>query len=144
MIRKLLTGACLAILSLPVLSQGKITVQIRNFENNKGGCIVCLYDNAGDFSDKGKPVKCTTLPIVNKTTKAVFENVLPGSYAILVIHDANNNQKFDTNFLGIPKEGYGASRNKLPMAAAPKFDENSFPVTDGVTVDCSIRLRYIF
>ena len=144
MIRKLFTGVCLTILSLPVLSQGKINVQIGKFENNKGSCIVCLYDKAGDFSDKGKPLACTTVVISNKKTNAVFENITPGTYAILVIHDANNNQKFDTNFLGIPKEGYGASRNKLPMAAAPKFAENSFSLADGATIDCSIRLRYIF
>lgn len=125
-------------------SQGKINVQVTNFSNNKGSCIICLYDSADDFSDKGKPVQCTTVPVANKNTTAVFNNIAPGTYAILVIHDANNNRKFDTNFLGIPKEGYGASQNKLPFAGAPKFEENKFVVTDQSVNYSNIKLRYLF
>jgi len=33
----------------------------------------------------------------------------PGTYAIACYHDENDNGKLDTNFLGIPKEGTGAS-----------------------------------
>lgn len=125
-------------------SQGRIDVHINNFANSKGSCIVCLYDSAESFSDKGTPLQCTTVSIQNKTTKAFFDNVHPGTYAILVVHDANNNRKFDTNFLGIPKEGYGASKNKLPFAAAPKFEDNHFFLLNGVAKEVDIRLRYIF
>jgi uncharacterized protein (DUF2141 family) len=144
MIRKYLTGAVLAFVSLQAPAQNKVNVQISNFENNKGTCMVCLYDNANDFSDKGKPVQCSTVTITSKATTALFHNVKEGTYAILVIHDANNNRKFDTNFMGIPKEGYGASQNKLPFAGAPKFEENKFMVTNGATTQYNIRLRYIF
>ena len=130
--------------SATLFAQNRVNVHITNFENNKGSCIVCLYDKASEFNDKGKPVQCTTVNISNKLTKAAFDNVAPGMYAVMVIHDANNNRKFDTNFLGIPKEGYGASKNKLPFAAAPKFDDNKFAVTDGSQTECVIRLRYIF
>lgn len=125
-------------------SQSRITVHVGNFQNNKGNCIVCLYNSEREFSDKGIPLQCTTVPITNKTTTAVFENINPGTYAVLAIHDANENLRFDTNFLGIPKEGYGASKNKLPFAAAPKFNDNQIAVANGVTTDCSIRLRYVF
>jgi uncharacterized protein (DUF2141 family) len=144
LIRKLLAAGLLTIVSTLVFSQSRINVHINNFANNKGSCLVCLYNSAEDFSDKGTPLQCTTVTIANKTTTTQFENIFAGDYAILVIHDANNNRKFDTNFLGIPKEGYGASKNKLPFAAAPKFDENKFTLTDGVTKECIIKLRYIF
>ena len=46
--------------------------------------------------------------------------IKPGSYAIGVIHDENNNGELDYNFLGIPKEGYGfsgtASRKEFEKA----------------------------
>lgn len=124
-------------------AQTKVVVQVSNFENNKGTCLVCLYDNAKAFSGKGEPIATLTVGISNKTAAAVFENVPEGTYAVSVIHDANNNRKFDTNFLGIPKEGYGASQNKLPFAAAPKFDDNKFTAgSTGTTVN--IKLRYLF
>ena len=126
-------------------SQARISVRISNFENNKGSCIVCIYDNAKSFSEKGgKPVSCLTVPVDGKSAAAVFGNVRQGTYAIMVIHDANGNRKFDTNFLGIPKEGYGASQNKLPFAAAPKFEENKITVTENATTQCTIKLRYFF
>ena len=76
--------------------------------------------------------------------RSVFENVPVGNYAVSVIHDANSNNKFDTNFMGIPTEGYGASQNKLPFAAAPKFDANKFSVAGNATTMVTIKLRYLF
>ena len=125
-------------------SQNKVAVNISNFDNNKGVCIVCLYDNAKAYAGKGEPIRCLTVGIANKLATANFDNVAEGTYAISVIHDANSNKKFDKNFLGIPTEGYGASQNKLPFAAAPKFDENKFTVTAKSTTTSNIKLRYIF
>jgi uncharacterized protein (DUF2141 family) len=124
--------------------QNKITVNISNLANNKGVCIVCLYDNAKAYAGKGEPVRCVTVGVSNKLSTASFDDIAEGTYAISVIHDANSNKKFDTNFLGIPTEGYGASQNKLPFAAAPKFDENKFTVTKNSTITSNIKLRYIF
>jgi uncharacterized protein (DUF2141 family) len=125
-------------------AQNKIVVNVSNFENNNGVCIVCLYDNAKAFAGKGTPVNCLTVTVSNKTATASFEGIAEGSYAVSLIHDANNNKKFDTNFLGIPTEGYGASQNELPFAAAPKFDANKFTVTPNSTTTTNIKLRYIF
>ena len=124
-------------------AQSKVVVQITNFENNKGVAIVCLHNDAKAFSGKGEPLACERVTVANKTATAVFEAVPEGTYAVSVVHDENNNKKFDTNFLGIPKEGYGASQNKLPFAAAPKFDENKFAVKNSA-VSVNIKLRYLF
>ncbi len=123
--------------------QNKIIVQVFNFENNKGVCLVCLYNNAKAFSGKGEPVQKTIVNPINGNATAVFENVAEGDYAVSVIHDANSNNKFDTNFIGIPTEGYGASQNKLPFAAAPKFDANKFKVAANSTIIATIKLRYL-
>lgn len=141
---KIIAFVALFFMTSSVNAQNKILVQVTNFENNKGVCIVCLYDNAGAFAGKGEPLKCSTVGIANKTANASFDGITEGTYAISVIHDANNNKKFDTNFLGIPKEGYGASQNKLPFAAAPRFDENKFTVSANSTTTSNIKLRYIF
>lgn len=126
------------------LSQNSIEVNVTNFENDKGTCIACIYNNAKAFSGKGSAVECKTVKVINKKARLVFSGLIAGTYAISVIHDANNNKKFDTNFLGIPKEGYGASKNNLPFAAAPKFEENSFFVNEKGDYPCNIRLRYLF
>ena len=43
-----------------------------------------------------------------------------GDYAVSVIHDENNNAKLDT-FAGIPREGFGFSRNPAIRFGPPKF-----------------------
>ena len=59
--------------------------------------------------------------------------VAPGTYAVAVLHDENGNQAVDTNFLGIPKEGWASSRNVFPDLRAPKFDESAITLPGGET-----------
>ena len=33
-------------------------------------------------------------------------DLVPGTYAIALIHDENDNQRLDTGLFGIPKEGF--------------------------------------
>lgn len=129
--------------SVGAAAQNNVVVHVSNFENNKGVCLVCLFDNASAFTGKGQPVKKIIVAATTGTAVATFSNVPVGTYAVSVIHDANANNKFDTNFLGIPTEGYGASQNKLPFASAPKFDANKFSVAANATVTVPIKLRYI-
>jgi len=40
-----------------------------------------------------------------------FPGVAAGTYAVSAFHDENSNGKLDRNFMGIPREGVGASNN---------------------------------
>lgn len=63
----------------------------------------------------------------------VFAPVACGLYAVAVVHDENGNAKLDTNVIGIPKEGLGASRNARRMFGPPTFDDARVRVTNGRT-----------
>ncbi len=126
--------------SLSVFSQNTVIASINNFESSKGICRACLF-NSPDAFEKQNPLQCTLVTVTNNKTKAEFTNLPDGTYAIFVFHDTNKNGMMDTNWLGIPKEGYGASKNKLPFAAAPKFDPNKFFVAANTTLTLYIRLR---
>lgn len=123
------------------MAQGKVSVSISNIKNNNGVCRVCIFDNAAAFNGEGKPVQCVTAPVKANKSVALFENIPAGTYAISVFHDANNNNKFDVNFVGMPKEGYGASGNKLPFAAAPAFKANQFVLKNSQHLQLPIKLR---
>ena len=120
--------------------QNQVTVQVENFKNNEGVCQACIFQNASAF-EQMKAMQCITALIKDKRSLLIFSGVPNGSYAIFVFHDRNNNQKMDKNFLGIPKEGYGASSNKLPFASAPKFSENKFYLSNQASLKLNIRLR---
>lgn len=137
----LLSGLCI-LGSTAVQAQAKVQAVISNIENNKGVCRVCIFNNATSFNGEGgQPVQCVTAPVASRQSKAEFNNLQPGRYAIFVFHDANSNNRMDKNFVGVPKEGYGASRNKLPFAAAPNFNNNAFNISAGTTTTVNIRLR---
>ncbi|WP_232279356.1 DUF2141 domain-containing protein [Psychromonas ingrahamii] len=55
-----------------------------------------------------------------------FTDILPGKYAMAVIHDENTNGKLDTNLIGVPKEGFGFSNNAKALLSAPSFSAPSF------------------
>ena len=130
-------------IAVAVSAQGTITVNVSNLKSNNGVTRVCLFDNAAAFNGEGKPVQCVAVAIINKNATAVFQNIPAGTYAVSVFHDVNNNNKLDVNFLGIPKEGYGASKNKLPFASAPVFAENQFSLSSGGHVQLPIKLRHL-
>ena len=74
--------------------------------------------------------------------RCVFENVPPGTYAMTVIHDENDNGKLDKNFIGMPTEGYGVSNNKTHATSAPVWSECKFVVEASKKRQLAIGLRY--
>ena len=70
-----------------------------------------------------------------------FEGLAPGSYALAVIHDENGNSRLDT-FVGIPREGFGFSRNPKIGFGPPRVDAASFAV-EGGAVSQQVRMRYL-
>lgn len=124
-------------------AQSSVVANINNLKNDEGVCRACLFSNPSSFAALCKPYDCIAVSVKNKLARAVFKNVQPGSYAVFVFHDVNNNNRMDKNFLGVPKEGYGASNNKLPFAATPHFNENKFEVNTNNNVLLNIRLRNI-
>ena len=48
--------------------------------------------------------------------------------------------KLNTNALGIPREGYGFSRNIRPKFSAPKFEEAAFDLARSSQM--SVEVKY--
>jgi len=81
------------------------------------------------------------ISVTGATMEHVFDGLQPGRYAVAIIHDENSNKRLDTNFMGIPKEGYGVSNNIVNMFGPPGFDESSFSLKDGVFTT-EIKVNY--
>lgn len=139
--KRIIGGVISCMISIAAACQNRIAAEISNFSNNKGICRACLFNSPSSFEGEGgEPFKCVAITLKNQTAEAVFD-VPAGTYAMFVFHDENSNNKLDRNFLGIPKEGYGASKNKLPFAAAPTYNENKFAVEDKVTLRLKVKIR---
>jgi len=71
----------------------------------------------------------------------VFEDLPFGEYAVSLMHDENRNGKIDTNFLGIPKEGYGASNDAKAVLGPPKYADARF-LLDKPDMTMEIKVKY--
>ena len=106
---------------------GKIVIQIINIRSETGDIKISLHNQEDAFPGKHEKAVARIFSDINGTTaSAVFENIPYGEYAISVIHDENNNSKLDANFVGIPKEGYGASNDAPAQMGPPKYKDAKF------------------
>jgi uncharacterized protein (DUF2141 family) len=110
----------------------EIRVDVGGLRSGKGQVMCALYSSADGFAkDGGKALANTSSRISNGQAVCSFNNMVPGTYAVAIIHDENSNGKLDTNFMGIPKEGVGASNNAKGHFGPPKFQDAAFQFSGG-------------
>ena len=104
-----------------------ITVSIKNITNNNGNVLLSLHTK--ETFMKGPGIKNAKSQIVDGKITITFENVTPGTYAIMALHDENENNAMDFEDNGMPKESYGMSNNPMsygpPQFATAKFEMNA-------------------
>lgn len=113
-----------------------ITVTIDNVTSDKGTVLFGLHTE--DTFMKSDAIQRVASPIENGKVMAEFKNVEPGTYAILVLHDENDNKRMDFEVNGMPKEDYAMSNNPMSFGP-PQFNEAKFEVTDK---DLNLELRF--
>jgi uncharacterized protein (DUF2141 family) len=120
-----------------------IHVKVLNIRNSTGTVDCALFDSPQGFPIEvlHSATKAMVIKIRHTEARCDFEDIPPGTYALAVIHDENMNGKLDTNWLGIPREGYGFSNDAKALLGAPSFPAASFQY-DGATLDLTISLHY--
>lgn len=125
------------------LEQTQLAVEISGLKQPEGQVCLNLFDSRVGFpgnSDTAVRNRCmTTTASVSLVT--TFANLPPGSYAVSAFHDANSDNKFNRNFVGIPMEGYGFSRNPRIRTGPPDFEDTVFLVA-GQETRIEIKLNY--
>lgn len=123
------------------VSAARIIITIDGLRNAQGNVFVGLYASPAKFlhgnqTDAVRRVRASTGPIT-----VVFDNLRPGTYAVGAYHDENGNDHLDTNFLGLPIEGYALSNGIRAVFAKPNFYEAAFTVGAG-DKPVALHIRY--
>lgn len=124
---------------------GHVSVLVTGVEGAEGVVRCALFNSPQGFplgSDEATAFQRVFTEPGWGEAGCIFRDLPPGEYAIAVYHDRNENGILDTNLLGVPTEGVGASQNVIPRMGPPKFDENAFEVGLGASVWLTVRLRY--
>src|ERR1700732_1085459 len=138
-----LGGACGALGQTPAPAVNVIHVEISGLRSDKGQMLCALFSSADAFPTKAdKAVARLTAKIAERQAVCDFTRVAPGSYAVSVVHDENSNGKLDRNFIGMPREGVGASNDAKGHMGPPKFGAASFPYRGG-HLELKIHIQYL-
>jgi uncharacterized protein (DUF2141 family) len=130
---KIAAGIALTLLMTAPAQAGELKVTIVGVRSDAGAVMIGLYDSAAKFknaisrsahvgllSDKDRLIGVTMR--ARTGDQGIGFMLPPGRYALIVIHDENDNALLDTGTLGIPTEGYGFSNNAMGFFSAPDFD----------------------
>jgi uncharacterized protein (DUF2141 family) len=132
----------MSILLAAALAQaaGSITFEIGNVRSARGKVLVAVCTQ-----DKFLKEACAyhgETPARTGSVSVTVPNVPAGTYAAQAFHDENANDQVDRNFIGIPKEGVGFSRDARINFGPPKWRDAQF-VHSGAPATQRLRLRYM-
>lgn len=120
---------------------GELSVDVANLRSHKGFVRVCLTADPQNFPACIDDAQAVTRSIPASATSIRFDGLAHGDYAVAVIHDENGNRKLDT-FAGIPREGFGFSRNPPVTFGPPRFSAARFTLTGDAETQ-QVRMRYL-
>ncbi|MEA2042177.1 MAG: DUF2141 domain-containing protein [Bacteroidota bacterium] len=123
------------------IAQNSIEVNVQNLRNKKGVIRVSLYNTCQSFPKVG--LEYLKVSLNPEHPNYVFRKLPPGKYAVAVLHDENKNRHADKNWLGIPQDGFGFSRNVKPKVKAPSFEQTCVELKKGNILRLNIRLIYM-
>lgn len=141
----LLALACPALLGVaPPPSDGvSVVVTFSEARSMKGMVRACMVHLAADFPDCTDAHDAYRANVPTSALQLRFANVMPGRYAIALLHDENGNGKADLVLGMMPKEGFGFSRDAPLQMGPPKFAAAAFTVGEE-PIQLAIRMRYLF
>lgn len=142
-------GATLAAAALALLpgatGTAELSVEIANLRSGKGVVRVCLTADPANFpaciDDADAVTRSVPAAQIPAGRSVRFEGLPPGDYAVAVIHDENGNRRLDT-FVGVPREGFGFSRNPPVGFGPPRFTAARFTLGSDADVQ-QVRMRYL-
>ncbi len=120
-------------LKADVVGKAQLQLTIKGVERTEGHIIVGLFACESSYLEGVHPLFHVLLPAEPSNGKVIYTfKALPtGTYAIKLFHDINDNQKLDSNWLGIPREPYGFSNNPRIRFGPPDFAATRFHVPSG-------------
>ena len=132
-IMKNLTLILILLLISPLFSFSQIdlTIEFEQLRNNNGKLLLELNN------ENEEVIKGFSEGIADNKCVIVIKDLKPGKYAFKYFHDENNDEEINTNFMGIPKEGYGFSNNAKGAFGPPSFDKMLFELSKPDTIQCT-------
>ena len=137
-------AAVLAVTSMgSIVRAADLVVDVTGVRGDKGSVALCLWNSAEFFPNciDHPAYRAVRQPARIGSVPFRLTGVPAGVYAISVYHDEKNIGRLETNLVGMPRQGIGASNDARGRFGPPTFRAASVTVgPDGGTV--SLKLVY--
>jgi len=121
---------------------GDVVITITDLRSTEGVVRACMTTKEKIFPKCRKdPASHRTVVDASGSVTIRFTDVEPGTYAVALLHDENNDGKANRALGMMPKEGYGFSRDAKVRMGPPKFEDAVFDHT-GADQALTIKMRY--
>ena len=116
----------------------ELIIVTEGVRNSRGVVGVLIFQSPRGWPEETSAAfRSKAVPAHEGVTTIRFDDLPPGDYAAVVLHDENENMKLDRNFFGVPREGWGMSNNPKAHAKAPEFSSARFSFQG----DSRLRIR---
>ena len=143
--KKIITIATFLFVFQPVISQNlQLKIEIQNIRIPEGQIILSYYTNEETWLDEkftDHEIKFSKESVADGKMTVAIENLEPGIYGIAFSDDENGDDKLNSNWLGIPKEGFGFSRNFKVHRRKPRWEEGKFRLERDTTIVINVQYK---
>jgi uncharacterized protein (DUF2141 family) len=138
-----LAGLLAAADAPPVAETGRrVAVTVRGFRSHAGSLRVKLVSDGDGFPGSDAHVTAKRrVAIDGDPVRVAFEDVAPGDYAVVALHDEDDDAELDRTLIGLPAEGLGFSNGARIRFGPPSFAEARFALGEA-GADIAIELQY--
>lgn len=120
---------------------GSLVVTLDGYEPDVGQLLLALFRSPRGFpNDQTQAAATATAAPSGPSVAVVFPDVPPGPFAVAVFHDVNGNFELDTNFIGIPSEPWGVSKDAAGWLGPPKYASAQLTLHPGESLEITVLL----
>ena len=105
-----------------------LVVTLAGAKPASGQFLVSVFDRSEAWMKQ--PVDSKILAVAPDGTAAITFDLVSGTYAVALTHDANGNGTMDINALGIPTEAFGFSNQARARFGPPAFRKAAFDLPE--------------
>ena len=136
-------AAQLSAQTAPAVRGTQVVIEVANLRNTDGVVRACMTRDSQRFPRcQNSAQGYRTVVPAGEATTLRFANVPPGTYAIALLHDENDNGKADRVLGMMPREGFGFSNDAPVNMGPPSFGDAAIQV-GARELHQTIRMRYM-
>lgn len=118
-----------------------LTIEFDNIRNDEGQLIVTVYPSEDIWLDEIDELEhyFPKENIVDGKMSVTINEMQTGIFGVAMMDDENGDGEMKYNFIGMPREGYGFSRNFKVRLSKPDFDDSVLELKNDTTIRITVQ-----